>query len=115
MKILLFVILIIVLNSCSSKVNEYFYSETIYTQVHITEVNEYKYSKVQGYIIYKGIKLDVDNGNSGYYHKKYRLNTGDVIYKKVTIFQSSHYDNDPYKYSVLLSTSDIDFSEFEIK
>lgn len=106
--------LIITLSSCVSK-NEHFSSETVLTNVYVTKVSVYKYSKIQGYIMYNGIKLEIDNGNSGYYHKKYRINNGDVILRRVTVFQSDHYDNNPYKYSVLLSTSEIDFSDYEIK
>ncbi len=94
--------------SCN-KGYEYQKVETVYADVHITHVAEYKYSKVEGYIIYNNIILNVDNGNSGYYHKKYSLKKGDVVKRNVTVFHQINYDK------TTLYSKEVDFYEYELK
>ena len=113
MKKLLFIIVVLLSLSCNK--NKWRKLESIRTDVHITDVNVYKYSKVQGYIIYKGIKMDVDNGNTGYYHKKYDLYPGDIIRQSIVIYMKEDYNNDPYKNDVVLSTSDLNLTYYERK
>ena len=114
MKKIFFVLILICSFSCARKGYEFVNSETIYTDVYITEVRKAKYSKIEGTIYYNNIKMDIDNGNDGYYYKDYNLHAGDVVKRKVTIYQQAHYSNNPYKNDVLLSTSDVDFSDYVI-
>jgi hypothetical protein len=97
-----------ILYGCSAPSAEGSKSETITTDVHITSVTHYKYSKVRGYIIYKDITLEIDNGSTGYYYKKYSLKPGDVVKKSVTVYQETTATG------VLLSASTVNFSEYEI-
>jgi len=108
------IILLFIAYGCSSNHSEYEIVENINTNCYITKVSTFKYSKVQGYIYYKGIKLEINNGNSGYYYKKYNLKSGDVIITNITIYKRLYYAMDPYKNDLILSTSDIDVTNYEI-
>ena len=112
-KALLFLITCFLI-SCGPPRNEYIKSETIYTDVYVTEVGVYKYSKIQGYIIYNNLKLEVDNGNNGYYYKRYSIKPGEKIKRRVIVYQQYYYTTNPYKDDLILSTSDVDFSDYEI-
>jgi hypothetical protein len=90
-------------------------SEKIITDVYITDVFKAKYSKIQGYIYYNNIKLEIDNGNSGYYYKNYSIKAGQKIKRSVIVYQRYYFTTDPYKNDIILSTSDIDFSDFVIQ
>lgn len=116
MKNIIYIFLItFLLQSCCGNDNDYTKIETITTDVYISSVDTYKYSKVVGYLYYKGIRLDVDNGNSGYYYKEYNLRPGDVIKANVSIYQHNYRGSDPYKNDVILSTSDLDLIQYETK
>jgi hypothetical protein len=116
MKKLIYLLLIILITSCAGNKQEDFNKLEVIqnADVHIIKVFVAKYSKVIGCINYKGIILEVDNGNTGYYHKKYNLVPGQVIKTMVIVYQKNVYNNDPYKSDVMLSTSDIDVSQYEI-
>lgn len=100
--------------SCCDQ-NKIIKSEKIITDVYITDVFKAKYSKIQGYIYYNNIKLEIDNGNSGYYYKNYSIKVGQKIKRSVIVYQRFYITNDPYKNDIILSTSDIDFSDFVVQ
>jgi hypothetical protein len=111
----LIIIIVCLSFGCTNNTSKPICYETVNTSVYITNVFTAKYSKVQGYIYYRNFKLDIDNGNTGYYYKKYNLTSGDIINGNVTIYQQSYYSNNPYKNDLILSTSEVDFSKYEIK
>ena len=106
--ICLYLVLALVITSCSTKTEGYFKKETINTEFKIQDITTYKYSGVKGYIIYNGIKVHVDNGLSGYHYKKYKLSEGQTI--KVTV--NIYYYSTPYGYE--LRFRDIDVSKYEL-
>ena len=115
MKNYIFVLFGIIFFGCSGNKNNYNVLENINTNCYITKVSKYKYSKIQGYIYYKGIKLDIDNGNTGYYYKTYNLKEGDIIVANITVYQREYSSNNPYKNDLILSTSDLDATKYEIE
>jgi len=109
MKKLIILLITFIFISCE----EYTYKEidSLDTTVHITEVYTAKRSKVYGYIIYKNIKLPIDNGGSGYHYKKYNLSQGDTLPNtRVTIYQKFINGKKDIIY-----TSELDVSWYEIK
>jgi hypothetical protein len=101
-----FTILSITLVSCMGpqKPAEYV---TITTQFYVTDIIVAKYSRVEGYIIYKGNQIPAHNGSSGYYYKKYSLKPGDVINVQVDISTSNNgFD------ATTLRTSGVDLSSY---
>jgi hypothetical protein len=114
-KLILFFTIVLILSGCAGYQENIVYTDTIITDVRITEVHYAKYSKIQGYIMYKGMMLYIDNGHGGYYYNRYRINPGDNISRTVTV--TCHYENssNPYKPNLILSTLAVDFSDFEIK
>lgn len=114
MKQLLLLITIFIFLGCnSSKYEDYIKSETINTECYIYHVGQYKYSKVQGYVYYHGIKIEVDNGNTGYYYKKYKIKPGDIINVQVTIYQKYAFTTNPYSDDIVLHASEIDVNKYE--
>ncbi len=105
-KLIFLCVILTTIISCDKPNTQY---ETITTDFYITNTYTAKYSKVIGYVKYKDLILYADNGNSGYYYKKYNLSAGDTV--KVTL--------DVYKTwegrGLVLTTSDIDLSEYELK
>lgn len=75
----------------------------------VTDIVTAKRSKVVGYINYKGILVKIDNGLSGYYHKKYNLSVGDII--TVKLYVSYYYTYDGYE----LKFGNLDLKKYEIK
>lgn len=108
-KILLILITLIVISCNQTK--DFYLSERITTNVYITNVSVAKYTKIIGYVIYKGIMIDVDNGNTGYYYKHYKIKKGDVVVRTLTIYHSQIATGSPYKKGVGLTTSDINFDD----
>mgnify|MGYP003651861114 FL=1 len=106
--ICLYLVLALVITSCSTKTEGYLKKETINTEFKIQDIITCKYTGVNGYIIYNGIKVHVDNGSNGYYYKKYKLSEGQTI--KVTV--NIYYYSTPYGYE--LRFSDIDVSKYEL-
>jgi len=96
------------LMSCA-RVDEkgYFDKEVIRTDFNVTKVSVYKYSSVDGFIVYDNKRIYLDNGNTGYYYKDYNLEPGQTISTIVTIYYHSTHDG--YK----LVFSDIDVSKYE--
>lgn len=82
--------------------------EYINVQFVIHSVKTYKYSKVEGYFTYQGIDIWADNGNTGYYYKRYNLSKNQVIPMKICLT----YIQTNYGYAVY--TDDIDVSKYEI-
>lgn len=101
--------LVLMFPSCVLSTDGYIRKETITASVVIDQVGVYKYSKVEGHINYDGFKIHVDNGNTGYYYKKYRLVEGQTILVPLTIY----YYSTPSGYE--LRFDDIDVSRFEIE
>lgn len=79
---------------------------SVNTKFYITETYEAKYSRVNGYIMYNNIKLPATNGSTGYYYKKYNLQSGDVIDVNVNITTKYFYNG------VQLFTSDINLDNY---
>lgn len=94
--------------------NEYKIVDNLKAEIYITKVQKAKYSKIQGYFYWHGIKLEVTNGNSGYHYKTYNLKEGDVIKANIIIYQQIYSTTDPYKDDIILSTSDIKAEIYEI-
>ncbi len=105
-------IFVMLLSSCEE--DKAFKVDTIETEVAITHVGVYKYSKIQGCINYHGIILDVDNGNSGYYYKHYNLKPGNRVKRIVRVYYHLYQDNNPYKNAIVLSTGEVNFRDYEI-
>ena len=101
------IVIILFLYSCNNKQEKYFKSETITTDFYITDVNVYKYSKVKGYIIYNNIKVPIDNGNTGYYYKKYNRKPGDILKSHIIL----NYFSTNYGYEIVFG--DVNISKFE--
>lgn len=111
-KILLCLILAITFFSCNNS-NTLIDTKYVTTDFYITHVATNKYSKVQGYIIYNGIKLQCDNGNTGYYYKKYNLKPGDIINQTFTVYVYNYFTNNPYSDDVRIHVSDVNVFNYE--
>ncbi len=109
MKKILFILSIVLLCSCAPKDMSEVQNETVYTDIHITSVEQYKYTIVKGYIFYNDIKLPIINGSSGYYYKKYSIKPGDIVKMNVTIYTKYEYNR------TIITTGEVDFSEFMIE
>lgn len=82
--------------------------EIVYVGVHITEVRKAKYSKIEGFVVYQGIKFYIDNGQQGYHYKEYNLSRNDVVTLPLTfVYYSSTDDN-----SVNIRPLDPDFNKY---
>jgi hypothetical protein len=84
--------------------------ETISIDFHIKYINTMKYSKVRGYVFYKGFKIYINNGNSGYYYKKYNLKENDIIKVNLNIYYYDHSYSNGYE----TFFGDVDLSKYEI-
>ena len=104
--IALYAVLSVVFSSCSNKSDGYFKHDTVNTTYYVNDVSKAKYSKVKGYIIYKNIKVPIDNGNKGYYYKDYSLNVGDEIETTIDIY----YYSTSYGYELVFG--DVDVSSY---
>ena len=93
--------------SCAGKKDNTIKYDFINTTFYVTNVSTAKYSKIEGYIIYKDILLHCDNDLSGYYYKKYNINRGDKIKVDVKIYQIPQGDD------VVLKVKDVDFRKYE--
>lgn len=98
-----YILLAVVLFSCSNKNDGFFKKETIETYFTITDVYKAKYSKVKGYIIYNDIKVPIDNGNNGYYYKDYNLSVGNKIKTSISIY----YYSTNYGYELVFGDADV--------
>lgn len=106
MKKLILLLTLLLLQSCSSF--ESTPIDTINTNVYITNVSTAKYSRVEGYIIYKNQKIFVNNGSSGYYYKNYNIRIGECLpNQRITIYKVKSFNEISYK------SSDIDVKYLE--
>jgi hypothetical protein len=108
MKKILFILGVLMICSCAPRNMDEVQNETVYTNIHITSVEQYKYSRIEGYIFYNGIKLPILNGSTGYYYKKYIIKPGDIVKKNVTVYIEYEYNR------TIITTGEVDFSEFII-
>ena len=109
MKNFIVIILLFMMFGCAKSYSDRTGYDFITTDFYITDVYKAKYSRVEGYIIYKGFTLHCDNGSSGYYYKDYNLKPGHKIQIDVKICQI------PTGKDMLLHVDDIDISKFEKK
>lgn len=101
-------LLLVLLGSCARQNEQKDAYDFIKAKFHVTDVYKAKYSRVEGYVVYKGILLYTSNGGSGYYYKDYNLNKGNVIDVDVTIYLK------PYRNGMFIYAGDLDLNKFEI-
>ena len=107
MKKLILLLTLLLLQSCMSSFKTS-RIDTINTNVYVTNVYTAKYSRVEGYIIYKNQKIFVNNGSSGYYYKKYNIHIGECLpNQRITIYKVKSSNEITYK------GSDIDIKYLE--
>jgi hypothetical protein len=106
MKKVIYLFLLFGLFSCAGAPKDG-YTETVIADVYIYKMYTGKYSKVEGYFMYRGLKMYIDNGNSGYHYKKYNLWEGRIIRTQITVYQN--YEGD----RLILSPSDLNVSMYE--
>ena len=76
--------------------------------VTVINVLNGKYTRIEGYVHYKGILMYVNNGHSGYYRKKYSLKEGDVINIEFDVYSTSE------SMRTYIELSPMDVSRYEI-
>jgi len=106
MKKIIYLFLLFGLFSCAGQPKDG-YTETVTADVYIYKMYTGKYSKVYGYFMYRGLKMYIDNGNSGYHYKKYNLWEGRIIRTQITVYQN--YEGD----RLILTPSDLNLSMYE--
>lgn len=97
------------LMSCGQRFDVPNKQETITTDVVITDVTVSKYSVVKGIVVHNGISMNVDNGTTGYYYKRYNLAPNQIIKQNLTF----SYYNDYKGYVVMVN--DLDVTQYEQK
>ena len=77
------------MTSCMAPKPKYESVRTVQTDVTITHISVGKYTNVEGFIDYCNIRIPVDNGGTGYYHKKYGLTVGQRVQCTATIYTAT--------------------------